>query len=90
MYGADWIHDPPPKAPLIPSLTTEEQATGGGGQKKEGLPARSIFSPSATLDGNLVGWDGPDDPHNPQNWSFRRKCFITFGCILLALDGCVV
>ncbi|EIN05407.1 MFS general substrate transporter [Punctularia strigosozonata HHB-11173 SS5] len=21
----------------------------------------------------IVDWDGPDDPHNPRNWTFRRK-----------------
>ncbi|KAI0782991.1 MFS polyamine transporter [Abortiporus biennis] len=21
----------------------------------------------------IVGWDGPDDPENPKNWTFRRK-----------------
>ena len=26
---------------------------------------------------NLVGWDGPDDPQNPQNWSKRRKYMTT-------------
>ncbi|CCG83650.1 putative MFS multidrug transporter [Taphrina deformans PYCC 5710] len=25
----------------------------------------------------LVEWDGPDDPENPQNWSFARKAWLT-------------
>ncbi len=25
------------------------------------------------LDANFVGWDGPDDPGDPQNWSKRNK-----------------
>ena len=25
------------------------------------------------LESNLVGWDGPDDPENPQNWSKKKK-----------------
>ncbi|MCJ1309403.1 hypothetical protein MMC25_003062, partial [Agyrium rufum] len=29
------------------------------------------------MDPNLVTWDGPDDPHNPKNWSFFRKWSIT-------------
>ncbi|KAI0105025.1 major facilitator superfamily domain-containing protein [Nemania sp. FL0031] len=29
-------------------------------------------------DANLVTWDGPDDPANPQNFSSSRKAFITF------------
>lgn len=28
-------------------------------------------------DATLVGWDGPDDPANPQNWSTRRKLLTT-------------
>jgi len=28
-------------------------------------------------DTNLVGWDGPDDPGDPQNWSKRNKHTIT-------------
>ncbi|KAI8628007.1 MFS general substrate transporter [Xylariaceae sp. FL1651] len=28
-------------------------------------------------DANLVTWDGPDDPENPQNYSVPRKVFIT-------------
>ncbi|KAI1130708.1 major facilitator superfamily domain-containing protein [Nemania abortiva] len=29
-------------------------------------------------DANLVTWDGPKDPENPQNYSVFRKLFITF------------
>jgi MFS transporter, DHA1 family, multidrug resistance protein len=31
-------------------------------------------------DPNLVDWDGPDDPENPQNWSLKRKWLVT-GCL---------
>ena len=24
-------------------------------------------------DTNQVSWDGPEDPENPKNWSFKRK-----------------
>lgn len=24
--------------------------------------------PTDTIDANIVDWDGPDDPENPQNW----------------------
>lgn len=27
----------------------------------------------AVPDPNIVGWDGPDDPHNPMNWSAKLK-----------------
>ncbi|OJA15811.1 hypothetical protein AZE42_10892 [Rhizopogon vesiculosus] len=26
---------------------------------------------------SIVDWDGPDDPHNPKNWSFRRRWVAT-------------
>jgi hypothetical protein len=26
-----------------------------------------------TSDANTVGWDGPNDPENPQNWPTRKK-----------------
>ncbi|KAJ4370540.1 hypothetical protein N0V83_005061 [Neocucurbitaria cava] len=25
------------------------------------------------IDPNIVDWDGPDDPHNPQNWPAKKK-----------------
>lgn len=25
------------------------------------------------IDARLVGWDGPDDPENPRNWTFAHK-----------------
>lgn len=28
-------------------------------------------------DPNIVGWDGPDDPENPVNWSFKKKMATT-------------
>ena len=37
-------------------------------------------------DDYLVDWDGPDDPENPQNWSFGRKVTMTavlsFTCLV--------
>lgn len=27
----------------------------------------------APRDPNIVDWDGPDDPANPQNWSAKKK-----------------
>jgi hypothetical protein len=27
-------------------------------------------------DPNEVDWDGPDDPHNPRNWSVRKRGII--------------
>jgi multidrug resistance protein len=33
-----------------------------------------------------VTWDGPDDPNNPQNWSYGYKWFVTLICGLLTLN----
>lgn len=39
----------------------------------------------------VVDWDGPDDPHNPQNFSRTRKWILTivgiFGTLILPLNG---
>jgi hypothetical protein len=38
-------------------------------------------------DPNLVDWDGPSDPDNPQNWSLTKKWYITM--ILSCLAFCI-
>jgi hypothetical protein len=35
-------------------------------------------SKSINDDPNLVTWDGPNDPANPKNWSFKRKWAAVF------------
>lgn len=32
---------------------------------------------------DLVDWDGPEDPENPQNWSTAKKSFVFFQICLL-------
>ncbi|EAU86587.2 multidrug transporter [Coprinopsis cinerea okayama7 len=81
--------------PLDEVLTREEEAiTRYGGNDPEDPPARDPITRSLSIrsavsegkDRNQVEWDGPDDPHNPQNWSTRRKWFITFLCILASIN----
>lgn len=36
------------------------------------------------VDANLVDWDGPDDPENPQNFSVLRKWMITLNMGVMA------
>ncbi|CAK5271079.1 unnamed protein product [Mycena citricolor] len=33
-----------------------------------------------------VSWDGPDDPENPQNWTDRKKWWITFVCVISTVN----
>lgn len=42
--------------------------------------------PEPTLDVNMVAWDGPDDPTNPQNWSLKYKLLVTAVCIVMTLN----
>lgn len=46
------------------TMVPGEQDTDG----EKGHPADA-----ATIDPNIVDWDGPDDPDNPRNWSKGRK-----------------
>ncbi|KAH9991078.1 hypothetical protein BJV77DRAFT_1068576 [Russula vinacea] len=45
--------------------------------KNKSSPPPLPFLPKPNTDPNLVKWDGPDDPENPQNWSFWYKSWIT-------------
>ena len=45
--------------------------------KNKSSPPPLPFLPKPNTDPNLVKWDGPDDPENPQNWSFWYKLWIT-------------
>ena len=56
------------------------------------------FSPTSTVvsrppspqvdeeDPDMVTWDGPEDPENPQNWSNRYRWFITISCLVMTLN----
>lgn len=54
-----------------------DNAHGPPSSPKHEAPGRST---------NLVSWDGPNDPDNPQNWSVTYKWFITLLCILLSTN----
>jgi hypothetical protein len=38
-------------------------------------------------DPNLIDWDGPNDPENPQNWPARRKWIITVSMGMMTFCG---
>ncbi|EMD32362.1 hypothetical protein CERSUDRAFT_108809 [Gelatoporia subvermispora B] len=44
------------------------------------------FSSDDEYDSHKVTWDGPNDPENPQNWSVRRKWWITALCLLMTVN----
>ena len=61
----------------------------GGDDPHDPLPkdhGEIPIPPADKEDPNKVGWDGPDDPTNPQNWTQRRKWAITILCTLLTVN----
>lgn len=54
----------------------------------EGVNAASgaPVDPERGQDLHIVGWWGPDDPENPQNWSQGKKFFVTFEICLLTFS----
>jgi len=61
----------------------------GGDEIHDPLPktAGGELPPThSTFDPDMVNWDGPDDPTNPQNWSSRYKWFITIICSIMTID----
>ncbi|KAJ3562188.1 hypothetical protein NP233_g9733 [Leucocoprinus birnbaumii] len=101
MYGGAAIREPPVKpAPAIgeepdrevaaerearsPEARERELATQveAEAEDREGVEVEE----EPTIDVNLVGWDGPDDPENPQNWSVKYKWFVTLICILMTVN----
>ena len=67
-----------------PSTTPLESET-----KHEQIDWRFSVTSESTLEHpepKAVTWDGPDDPSNPQNWSYGYKWFVTLICGLLTLN----
>src|SRR5438105_2933736 len=58
-----------------------------GGDDVDDPPAVKHMSPPdhSAPDPNLVSWDGPGDPSNPQNWSRTYKWIITLICALMTI-----
>jgi DHA1 family multidrug resistance protein-like MFS transporter len=45
-----------------------------------------LVQSETTIDANMVTWDGPNDPSNPQNWSMKYKLFVTVVCTLITIN----
>ncbi|KAF8154437.1 MFS polyamine transporter [Crassisporium funariophilum] len=75
----------------IVSREEEDYARYGGDdihepQPKNSRGGESTPPPEAVEDANMVTWDGPDDPTNPQNWTVRYKWLITMVCIIMTVN----
>ena len=49
-----------------------------------GVP--NLAKSESTVDANMITWDGPNDPLNPQNWSIMYKCFVTVVCTIITIN----
>ncbi|GJD04465.1 major facilitator superfamily transporter [Colletotrichum higginsianum] len=52
-----------------------EKETSPNASDLEGATIRPESAPKTEQDPNIVYWDGPDDPENPQNWTMKMKWF---------------
>ncbi|KAE9405766.1 MFS general substrate transporter [Gymnopus androsaceus JB14] len=60
----------------------------GGNDVRDPLPkatSKEDSKESPAVDPNLVSWDGPTDPSNPQNFEYGKKWSITLQCVLMSL-----
>ncbi|KAL0959062.1 hypothetical protein HGRIS_014362 [Hohenbuehelia grisea] len=63
----------------------DNDAKGSFTEKSGSISSKSAFT-EASIDPNLVEWDGPHDPENPYNWSKTWKWALTGVCILSTLN----
>ncbi|KAJ3535277.1 hypothetical protein NMY22_g6556 [Coprinellus aureogranulatus] len=82
-----------PDVQLQETISREEEAMSRyGGDDIEDPPPKSPVTQGPALvaqppkDPNMVDWDGPNDPANPQNWSRAYKWYLTMICILLSVN----
>lgn len=83
-----------PSSPSHPSAnkSKHEPAEGQGDSRHNGdddhssEQGRPRGNPDQDEDPNQVGWDGQDDPENPQNWSQKKKWALTLLCSFLTVN----
>lgn len=85
MYGGDFIRDPEQRVPR-----EEEEEGEGVPEEAVDLEREEGEGEEETMGGaeeeEMIGWDGPDDPDNPQNWSVKYKWFLTMICVLMTVN----
>lgn len=78
------------QSPTPHRVDSDTTLTGGDGKSaadSKDHNAKNIFKHPVDSekgrDQTVVDWDGEQDPENPQNWSLRKKFFVTFQICLL-------
>ena len=66
---------PQPRAGDLEKGAPKPQAMSQGPPGPPGPPGGG---PQKPKDPNLIGYDGPTDPYNPQNWPKPKKYVVTF------------
>ena len=46
----------------------------------------NLLKSESTIDANMITWEGPNDPLNPQNWSSKYKWFVTLVCTVITIN----
>ncbi|KAF7596234.1 hypothetical protein BBP40_002767 [Aspergillus hancockii] len=69
-----------PGAKLLVHRSTEEEQSVGVEEQVEG---DNVVTAAEKKDPNLVDWDGPDDPDNPQNFSTAKKVYVAGNLAML-------
>jgi DHA1 family multidrug resistance protein-like MFS transporter len=66
--------------------TEDPTAVNAQSKEKESPAAGKPCQLPPPADPDLVAWDGPNDPENPQNWSFKKKVSLTALVIVLTVN----
>ena len=63
--------------PLATESQREKMSIRNRASIDERQPLLNVTNSNAMAEtSNIVGWDSPEDPENPRNWSVRRKTTI--------------
>lgn len=80
----------------LTSQGEEEIERYGGDDPHEPEPKSEVNNqpalplPQPKTDLNMITWDGPNDPENPQSWSIKKKWAITMVCIIMTVNVYVI
>lgn len=58
----------------------------GGDDPHEPQKDKNALPSHGEHDPNMVTWDSPNDPTNPQNWSKPYKWFLTVVCCVMTVN----
>jgi len=53
---------------------------------KPSMIQSAILPSEQMIDVNMVTWDGPNDPTNPQNWTIKYKWLVTLVIIIMTVN----